>query len=51
MKWVHEKEKAVAEKKGEDQSIMASESLMVEWGQLKDGNKYMHSENIPSERV
>jgi hypothetical protein len=50
-KWVHEKEKAVAEKKGEGQSIMASEFLMVEWGRLKDGDKYVCSENILSERV
>ena len=32
IKWVHEKEKAVAEKKGEGQSIMVSDFLMVEWG-------------------
>jgi len=50
-KWVHEKEKAVAEKKGEGQSIMASEFLTVEWGQLRDGDKYVHSENILSKRV
>ena len=50
-KWVHEKEKAVAEKKGEGQSIMASDFLTVEWGRLKDGDKYVCSENILSERV
>lgn len=41
-KWVHEKEKAVAEKKGEGQSIMASDFLTVEWGRLKDGDEYVH---------
>jgi hypothetical protein len=45
-KWVHEKENAVMEKKGEGQSIMASEFLVVEWGWLTDGDKYMHSENM-----
>jgi hypothetical protein len=40
-KWVHEKEKAATEKKGEGQSIMASGFLMVEWRQLKDGDKYV----------
>jgi hypothetical protein len=50
-KWVHEKEKAVAEKKGEGQSIMASNFLTVEWGWLRDGDKYVHSKNISSERV
>jgi hypothetical protein len=41
-KWVHEKEKAVAEKKGEGQSIMASDFLTVEWGRLTDGDKYVN---------
>jgi hypothetical protein len=40
-KWVHEKEKAATEKKGKGQSIMASDFLTVEWGWLKDGDKYM----------
>lgn len=30
------------EKKGEGQSIIASDFLMVEWGQLRDGDKYIH---------
>ena len=38
-KWVHESEKAVAEKKGEGQSVMASEFLTLEWGRLKDGDR------------
>ena len=38
-KWVHANEKAVAERKGEGQSIMISDFLTVEWGQLKDGEK------------
>ena len=41
-KWVHEKEKAVAEKKGEGQSIMASNFLTVEWRRLTDGDKYVN---------
>jgi hypothetical protein len=52
-KWVHENEKAVAERKGEGQSIMVSDFLTVEWGRLKDGDKYvpLHSVNILSKRV
>jgi len=38
-KWVHSSETAVAEKKGEGQSVMASDFLTVEWGRLKDGEK------------
>ena len=38
-KWVHISEKAVAERKGEGQSIMISDFLTVEWGWLKDGDK------------
>ena len=33
--WVHEKAKAVAEKKGEGQSLMVSDFLTVEWGPLR----------------
>ncbi|KIL65316.1 hypothetical protein M378DRAFT_55046, partial [Amanita muscaria Koide BX008] len=36
--WVNENTKAVAEKKGEGQSIMASDFLTSEWGQLKYGD-------------
>jgi hypothetical protein len=50
-KWVHKKEKAVAEKKGEGQSIMVSDFLTVEWGQLTDSDKYVHSEIVPLKRV
>ena len=38
-KWVHEKEAAVAEKKGEGQSVMASDFLTLEWGHLTDGEE------------
>jgi hypothetical protein len=37
--WINNNAKAVAEKKGEGQSIMASDFLTSEWGQLKDGNE------------
>ena len=50
-KWVHEKEKAATEKKGEGQSIMVSNFLTVEWGQLKDGNKYVDSEHCVKESL
>ena len=39
MLWVNDKTKAVAEKKGEGQSIMVSEFLTSEWGRLKDGDE------------
>ena len=39
MLWVNDKVKAVAEKKGEGQSIMVSEFLTSEWGRLKDGDE------------
>ena len=50
-KWVHEKEKAATEKKGEGQSIMVSDFLTVEWGRLKDGNKYVDSEHCVEESL
>jgi hypothetical protein len=37
--WVSEHTKAVAEKKGEGQSIMVSEFLTSEWGRLTDGDE------------
>jgi hypothetical protein len=39
MHWVHEHGKPVAEKKGEGQSIMASDFLTPEWGPLTDGDE------------
>jgi hypothetical protein len=39
-KWIHASETAVAEAKGEGQSIMASEFLVPEWGPLRDGDEY-----------
>lgn len=50
-KWVHEKEKAATEKKGEGQSIMASDFLTAEWGRLKDGDKYVDSEHCVKESL
>ena len=38
--WVNEHAKAVAEKKGEGQSIMVSDFLTSEWGRLTDGDEY-----------
>lgn len=40
--WVHEKTRAVTEKKGEGQSLMASEFLTLEWGRLQNGNECVH---------
>jgi hypothetical protein len=37
--WINNNTKAVAEKKGEGQSIMASEFLTSEWGRLKEGDE------------
>lgn len=37
-KWVHASEKAVAERKGEGDSIMVSDFLTIEWGRLQHGN-------------
>jgi hypothetical protein len=37
--WINSNTKAVAEKKGEGQSIMASEFLTSEWGRLKEGDE------------
>ena len=37
--WINNNTKAVAEKKGEGQSIMASEFLTSEWGRLKNGDE------------
>ena len=37
--WINDKMKAVAEKKGEGQSIMTSDFLMSEWGRLKEGDE------------
>jgi hypothetical protein len=37
--WVNDNMKAVAEKKDEGQSIMASDFLTSEWGWLKDGDE------------
>jgi len=39
LQWVSEKTKAVAKKKGEGQSLMASDFLTSEWGRLKDGEE------------
>ncbi|KAF8957072.1 hypothetical protein BDZ97DRAFT_1603780, partial [Flammula alnicola] len=39
MHWVNEHAKAVAEKKGEGQSIMVSDFLTSEWGRLTDGDE------------
>ena len=39
MLWINNNSKAVAEKKGEGQSIMASEFLTSEWDQLKNGDE------------
>ena len=50
-KWVHEKEKAATEKKGEGQSIMVSDFLTVKWGWLKDGKKYVDSEHCVKESL
>ena len=36
LQWVSEKTKAIAKKKGEGQSLMASDFLTSEWGHLKD---------------
>lgn len=38
-KWVYVTEKVTTEKKGEGQSIMASDFLTTEWGWLTDGDK------------
>jgi hypothetical protein len=38
-KWVHATEKATTEKKGEGQSVMATDFLTTEWGRLKDGDE------------
>jgi len=37
--WINDNTKAVAEKKGEGQSIMVSEFLTSEWGRLKNGDE------------
>ena len=37
--WINDETKAVAEKKGEGQSIMASDFLTSEWGRLKYGDE------------
>jgi hypothetical protein len=37
--WMNNETKAVAEKKGEGQSIMASEFLTSEWGRLTNGDE------------
>jgi len=37
--WINNNTKAVAEKKGEGQSIMVSEFLTSEWGRLKNGDE------------
>lgn len=37
--WINDDVKAVAEKKGKGQSIMASDFLTLEWGWLKDGDE------------
>ena len=37
--WINNNTKAVAEKKGKGQSIMASDFLTSEWGRLKDGDE------------
>lgn len=37
--WINHDTKAVAEKKGEGQSIMVSDFLTSEWGRLKDGEE------------
>lgn len=37
--WISDNAKPVAEKKGEGQSIMASEFLTLEWGRLTDGDE------------
>jgi hypothetical protein len=37
--WINNDTKAVAEKKGEGQSIMVSDFLTSEWGRLKDGDE------------
>ncbi|KIJ43411.1 hypothetical protein M422DRAFT_253292 [Sphaerobolus stellatus SS14] len=38
-KWTHANEKAVPEPKGEGQSLMVSDLLTPEWGQLVDGDE------------
>jgi hypothetical protein len=38
-KWSHSSTTAVAERKGEGQSIMISDFLTIEWGRLKDGEE------------
>jgi len=38
-KWIHTSQTAVAEAKGEGQSIMASEFCVPEWGRLCDGDE------------
>ena len=38
-KWIHTSQTAVAEAKGEGQSIMASEFCVPEWGRLHDGDE------------
>ncbi len=38
-KWTHKSKKATTEKKGKGQSLLDSDFLMVEQGQLKDGNE------------
>lgn len=38
-KWVHTSETAVAEQKGEGVSLMVSDFLVPEWGQLHNGNE------------
>lgn len=37
--WINDNAKAVAEKKGEGQSLMVSEFLTLEWGRLKNGDE------------
>lgn len=37
--WISDNAKPVPEKKGEGQSIMASEFLTIEWGRLRDGDE------------
>ena len=38
-KWVHDKDKATTERKGEGPSVMVSDFLTVDWGRLVDGNE------------
>ena len=40
--WIHTSQTAVAEAKGEGQSIMASEFCVPEWGRLCNGDEWAH---------